>query len=70
MYVANTRNVYVPNDVKEDVVHMVQLVASYSIGSTSHKSGIGLNTTAATIKHYSGGSRGSLLGLFKPPCHL
>ena len=47
------RNMYVPKDVKEDVVHMLQLVASYIIGSTSHKCDICLNTTAATIKCYS-----------------
>ena len=47
------RNMYVPKDVKEDVVHMLQLVASYITGSTSHKCGICLNTTAATIKCYS-----------------
>ena len=38
---------YVPKDVTENVEHMLQLVASYS---TSHKSGIGLNTTGTTIK--------------------
>ena len=45
---------YVPNDdIQDVVVHMLQLAASYIIGSTGHKSVIGLNTTAATIKSYS-----------------
>ena len=47
------RNMYVPKDVMEGVVHMLQFVTSYSIGSTGHKHGIGLNTTAGTIKCYS-----------------